>query len=166
MALFREYVPIAFTKDGAQARSILSSRWNQLMVEVKECMAAEIGLESKIDGLAQCKVYKRAAYKQNAHLIDPTGGYQAYRSGMGGSHALHFLLPALTAFARKDSTIAEVVPRDLSLYIETYCCPTCETHVNHMVMPETYGYMDCVRAKEDSPPKSSFLAILTACFRC
>ncbi|KAJ6001129.1 hypothetical protein N7481_001538 [Penicillium waksmanii] len=53
MGLFREYVPIVFTKDGAQARSILSSRWNQLMVEVKECMAAEIGLESKIDGLAQ-----------------------------------------------------------------------------------------------------------------
>jgi hypothetical protein len=202
MALFRDYVPIAFTKDGAQARSILSSRWNQLMVEVKECMAAGIGLESKIDGLAQVcwnrlnfninsdrpfqalhttfNYYSLTAVVQGIQasglqtecsrkygkLIDPTGGYQAYRSGMGGSHALHFLLPALSAFARKDLTYAEVVTRDLSLYIETHRCPTCEKHVNHMVMPETYGYMDCMRAKEDSPPKSSFLAILTACFRC
>ncbi|KAJ5974763.1 hypothetical protein N7481_008470 [Penicillium waksmanii] len=161
MALFRDYVPIAFTKDGAQARSILSSRWNQLMVEVKECMAAGIGLESKIDGLAQalhttCNYYSLTAVVQGIQasglqtecsrkygkLIDPTGGYQAYRSGMGGSHALHFLLPALSAFARKDLTYAEVVTRDLSLYIETHRCP------------------------EDSPVRFSFLAIFTACFRC
>lgn len=177
MALFRDYVPIAFTKDGAQARSILSSRWNQLMVEVKECMAAGIGLESKIDGLAQvcwnrlnfninsdrpfqalhttCNYYSLTAVVQGIQasglqtecsrkygkLIDPTGGYQAYRSGMGGSHALHFLLPALSAFARKDLTYAEVVTRDLSLYIETHRCP------------------------EDSPLRFNFLAIFTACFR-
>ena len=53
VALFREYAGTAFTDDGAQAHSILGSRWNQLMVEVKECMAAEIGLDAKIDALAQ-----------------------------------------------------------------------------------------------------------------
>jgi hypothetical protein len=53
VALFREYAQAAFSDDGAQARSILGSRWNQLTIEVKECMAAEIGLESQIDSLAQ-----------------------------------------------------------------------------------------------------------------
>jgi hypothetical protein len=53
VTLFREYTQAAFTDDGAQARSILGSRWNQLMIEVKECMAAEIGPESQIDSLAQ-----------------------------------------------------------------------------------------------------------------
>ncbi|KAJ5413739.1 hypothetical protein N7509_000366 [Penicillium cosmopolitanum] len=53
VALLREYAQTAFADDGAQARSILGFRWNQLMTEVKQCMAAEIGLESQIDSLDQ-----------------------------------------------------------------------------------------------------------------
>ncbi|KAJ5385769.1 hypothetical protein N7509_008310 [Penicillium cosmopolitanum] len=53
VALLREYAQTAFADDGAQARSILGFRWNQLVTEVKQCMAAEIGLESQIDSLNQ-----------------------------------------------------------------------------------------------------------------
>ena len=52
MAMFQEYVRLVFTTEGDQARAILCTRWNQLKVTIWECIAAEIGLESTIDGLA------------------------------------------------------------------------------------------------------------------
>ena len=52
MAIFEEYVRLAFTTEGDQARAILCARWSQLKLAVCECIAAEIGLESTIDGLA------------------------------------------------------------------------------------------------------------------
>ena len=52
MAMFQEYVRLVFTTEGDQARAMLCARWSQLKLAVCECIAAEIGLESTIDGLA------------------------------------------------------------------------------------------------------------------
>jgi hypothetical protein len=99
-------------------------------------------------------------------LVDPTGGYQAYRSGMGESPSLHFLLPALTALARNDLAYAELVSTDLALYTEKHCYPKSGMHVKHTAAPKAYGHLGCAWGKEKSLTESTLWTILTACFGC
>ena len=51
-ALFSEYIAAAFTEEGGQARHYLNMQWNRLHNTVKWLMAANIGISSRIDHLA------------------------------------------------------------------------------------------------------------------
>lgn len=51
-ALFSEYLRSAFTREGDEARSILNKEWDLLSKGVKEIVAANIGLCSQVDTLA------------------------------------------------------------------------------------------------------------------
>lgn len=51
-ALFSKYLQSASTSEGDEARSILNKQWDSLSKSVKEIVAANIGLSSKIDILA------------------------------------------------------------------------------------------------------------------
>ncbi|KAJ5385660.1 hypothetical protein N7509_008201 [Penicillium cosmopolitanum] len=97
-------------------------------------MAAEIGLEFRIDSLAQVFYNIRNYYSLTAvvqgiqasslqtkcptkygKLVDPTGGYQAYRKNTAESPSLHLLLPALSALAHNGLSSAGGVSGDIVL---------------------------------------------------
>ncbi|KAJ5808873.1 hypothetical protein N7474_010142 [Penicillium riverlandense] len=188
-ALFAEYVAPAFTEEGGHARQHLNTQWNRLSNTVKRVMAANIGLSSRIDHLANSLHRLRNYYSLTAvvqgvkasgfwtetlgkfgELINPYENYQYYRHEMGingvlQNNALHFLFPALNSFTQGNGDMGRLVMYDSAFYIVRIDKKSCKMHFS------TSGLMEAVKdnagSTRDESPLSylSFFGAFFACFR-
>ncbi|KAI2787041.1 hypothetical protein POX_f07396 [Penicillium oxalicum] len=126
-ALFSEYLRSAFTREGDEARSILNKEWDLLSKGVKEIVAANIGLCSQVDTLANCLYrfrnyysltaviqgiqasgYRTVALETFGYLLNPKDDYRHYLMEMNMEGALHFLFPVLLQYQRGEPMFTEM----------------------------------------------------------
>ncbi|KAJ5568925.1 hypothetical protein N7450_011411 [Penicillium hetheringtonii] len=183
MAMFQEYVRLVFTTEGDQARAILCARWNQLKVTIWECIAAEIGLESTIDGLAHALHELRNYYSLSAvvegiqandlktrsshkytRLVDPANDHEIYRSGVENQPALPCVLSALAAFERGNPTCTSG-SKDFDGYAEHFPDLVRGMRAKLETAVGASGRIDPIPVSGESGGYGSVSKILDACFR-
>ncbi|KAJ9480866.1 hypothetical protein VN97_g12656 [Penicillium thymicola] len=135
-----QYVVDALYAKDDHARRKLNTRWNDLSIEVEECMVAKVDVSRKIDHLTQ-ELYRVGNYysltaiiqgikasglhtkalEDFGYLVDSENNYERYRRRAKTRPGMDFFFPALSAAVRGNFTFAdEVIDRFARYNVEDY----------------------------------------------